>query len=72
MKKSVRKEFLSNVQQSYQLLCSNVVIAMRLLEEFDDLDPDGVPLSVEYDKLGYILAYLRSINEFKDIIPNLK
>lgn len=47
-----------------------VLDSMKEMENGGDVDADGVPLSKEYDKQGFILASLRdivkTINEDED------
>lgn len=38
-----------------------VLDSMKEMENSGDVDADGVPLSEEYDKQGFILACLRDI-----------
>lgn len=38
-----------------------VLDSMKEMENSGDVDADGVPLSKEYDKQGFILASLRDI-----------
>lgn len=38
-----------------------ILDSMKEMEKSGDLDADGVPLSDEYDKQGFILASLRDI-----------
>lgn len=38
-----------------------ILDSMKEMEQIGDVDSDGVPLSEEYDKQGFILASLRDI-----------
>lgn len=45
----------------FKALMQSILDSMKEMEKSSDLDADGIPLSDEYDKQGYVLAVLRDV-----------